>query len=214
MSVVRNCIDIVGITPENQLPEHINGQLVESSETENLFIDSNVEIKDIYQIIIETNIKGTRVIKTPISKIIVIDGYKNFKIAYYDSSNNMGILEMNSPYNLFFDVENAETSIEETNLYIVDAYFELISKNIVYCNILYMLDVQYINNTKRLGKKENIGSLTDFHHIYDKKSKLMIKDDILKEMSMSEYNKIESKKEINTLSYKKDELIDIDAEYL
>lgn len=220
MGIVRNCIDIIGITPENELPNKINGQYIETSETENLFIGSNIKIKNIYQIIVDKNVKETRIINTPINKIIVIDGYKKFKIAYYDINNNMGILELNTPYNLFFDIENSEIEIEKINLYIADAYFELLNRKILYCHIIYILDIHYFGNGRRIDKKDNINKYTENEfandlYISNRDNKLqLLKEEIFKEMSISEYNKDKFQKVNDLQLTEKNDLIDIDSEYL
>lgn len=220
MGIVRNCIDIIGITPENELPSQISGQHIEVSETENLFIDSDIEIKNVYQIIIESTIKGTRVINTPMNKIVVIDGCKKFKIAYYDVDNNMGVLELNSPYNLFFDIENNKDEIEKTNIYIADAYFEPINKKVLYCNILYIADIHYFGNVRKVQERKNTNKyfedkISDKYYVADNVCKNKgIKDDIYSEMLISEYDKRHFEEDKQVDITENDKLIDIDSEYL
>lgn len=220
MGIVRNCIDIIGITPENELPNKINGQHIEASETENLFIGNNIRIKNIYQIIIDKGIKETRIINTPINKIIVIDGYKKFKIAYYDINNNMGILELTTPYNLFFDIENSKVEIEKINLYIADAYFDLINRKVLYCHIIYIVDIHYFGNRRRFLKKDNINKYTENEFTNDlsisnrANNSNLLREEIIKEMSISEYNKDKTTIIDEMQITEKSDLIDIDAEYL
>lgn len=149
MGIVRNCIDIVGITPENELPKEIGGQLIEASETENIYLGNELNIKNIYQIIIEVGIKGTRVINAPLNRIIVVDGFKKIKVAYYNSEDNVGVFELESPYNFFIDIENPNENVENIAIHIADAYFELVNKNILYSHILYITDVAYSSMSKR-----------------------------------------------------------------
>jgi len=149
MGIVRNCIDIVGITPENELPKEIGGQLIEASETENIYLGNELNIKNIYQIIIEVGIKGTRVINAPLNRIIVVDGFKKIKAAYYNSEDNAGVFELESPYNFFVDIENPNENVENITIHIADAYFELVNKNILYSHILYITDVAYSSMSKR-----------------------------------------------------------------
>ncbi|MCM8709601.1 hypothetical protein M2651_01020 [Clostridium sp. SYSU_GA19001] len=202
MGVVRNCIDIIGITPENELPDRINGQHIEASETENLLIDSNIKIKNIYQIIVHAEIKDTRVINTPLNRIVVIDGFKKFKIAYYDMDNNMGVIELNSPFNLFFDIESSAIETEKINLYIADTYFELLNYKILYCHIIYILDIHYFGDVRR---NEN--------EAY-KNKKEELKEQILSEMSISKDIKRDFNETVEKNITFKNNLIDIDAEYL
>lgn len=220
MGIVRNCIDIIGITPESELPNKINGQYIEASETENLFIGNNIKIKNIYQIIIDKSIKETRVINTPINRIIVIDGYKKLKIAYYDSNNNMGILELKTPYNIFFDIENSKIQIEKINIYIADAYFELINRKVLYCHIIYIVDIHYLGDEKRIYEKDNINKYTENKYLKNlytssiNNKKQLLQEEIIDEMTISEYNKDKFQEVINVEPTEKNYLIDIDAEYL
>lgn len=220
MGVIRNCIDIIGITPENELPDRISGQHIEASETENILIDSNIKMKNIYQIIVHAEIKNTRVINTPLNRIVVIDGFKKFKIAYYDIDNNMGVIELNSPFNLFFDIENSTIEIEKTDLYIADAYFELLYDKRLYCHIIYILDIHYYGNVRILQERSNTNISIENEvnkklYFSSTESKMVkSKEQILKEMSISE----DSKRDLNGLVERdtslKNELLDIEAEYL
>jgi hypothetical protein len=213
MGIVRNCIDIIGITPEQELPKQINGQLIETSEVENLFIDSNIQMKNIYQIIIEIEIKATRVINAPLSKIIVIDGYKKFKIAYYDINNNMSILELKNPYNLFFDIEKSKVEIEKTNIYIADAYFELVNSSVIYCHVLYVIDISYFGSARRIVQKNQNKQTIDFYTVYDDTKNDCDKYDVFKKQTISEYNKVQFDENRQVALTEENDLIDIDSEY-
>jgi len=220
MGIVRNCIDIIGITPESELPSKIHGQHIEFSETENLLINSTVKIKNIYQIIVDTFVKSTREINTPLNKIFVIDGYKKFKIAYYDMENNMGVLELNTPFNLFFDIENDEVELEKTSLYIADAYFEMVNSNALYCYIIYIADIHYYESHKRLESRSNTIKHTKiemnkelYNTIIDSEND-MFKEAVFTEMSISEDSKKEYEDDEEIISNEKNDLIDIEAEYI
>lgn len=219
MHIVRNCIDIVGITPESELPKKINGQIVETLEKENLFIKDNIEIKNIYQIIIDISIKGTRVINTPLNKIIVMDIIKKFKIAYYDMDNNMSILELDSPCNLFFNIENDKIEIEKTNIYIADAQFELVNNNTLYNYILFIMDVHYLGGFRKSGKINSFNEDTknsddDFDTSDNKDNDNKVVNHALKEVSIAEDNKIENNKDKQLNISLKNELLDMEDEYL
>lgn len=218
MHIVRNCIDIVGITPESELPKKINGQIKETLESENLFIKENIKIKNIYQIIIDISVKGTRVINTPLNKIIVMDIIKNFKIAYYDIENNMSILELNSQSNLFFDIENDNVEIDKTNIYIADAQFELINNNTLYNYILFIIDVHYLGGFKKTCKKCSFYKDTrddEFYILDDKGKDKKIANHSVKKASISEnnYSKINENNRSN-MEDKENELFDMEDEYL
>jgi len=236
MGIVRNCINIVGITPENQLPKTIEGQLIEASETENIYLGNELNVKNINQIIIDVDIKGTRVINAPLNKIIVVDGFKKVKASYYNEKNNEEVFELESPMNFFIDIDKQDVEIESINVHIADAYFHLTNKNILYNHILYIIDVPYSNKkiedikiTKRLNLEldENedykLGFIDDnsdieleingeeqVEIINVEKEEEQVKEGIIKELLISEDNKLST----NADEWKIDDFVDIDSEYL
>lgn len=234
MGVVRNFIDIVGITPENELPREILGQIIQNSEAEKILIEDNVDIKNIYQIVIKVDIKSNRVIDTPLSKIVVIDSLKEIKILYYDKDDRVGVLELKSPYNFFIDMEDKKDEIENIKIYIADAYFQLISKKELYSNVVYIIDVHYYggkkntlsNNTnKNISldlKEQNCGNnkedyqykdyiaLANSNESEDKYFNEPINELVALSDSLSTVNNSFEEKETKEDS----ELIDIDSEYL
>lgn len=220
MGVVRNCIDIVGITPESELPFRKKGQHIETSQKENLVIDSKITIKNIYQIVMDIGIKGTRIVNSSPSKIVVIDGYKKFKVACYDMDNNMAVIELYSPFNLFFDSGNSDAKLEKPNIYIVDAYFELINSKKLYCNIVYLIDTHYFEDITPVEKKRNINKYSredlngKLYTSEEESRNRRLKEAIINEMSISEDYKIDFNEENDFNITEKTELIDIEAEYL
>jgi hypothetical protein len=243
MDIVRNCINIVGITPGNNLPKKVNGQLIETSQAENLFIDDSIKIKNIYQIVIDIDIARTNVINGHMNTIVVVDLIKKFKINYYDMDGNMGILELNSPYNVFFDLESNKVEIENININIADAYFELINSRTLYNHILYIIDVQYLGSIGNKNKiisfseetknKENYDySIIENKKIYEKGMNnlvinksvidnvdngkgINIKYNTLNEVSLSEDNKAQINQEnLQYIEKIKNELVDMEDEYL
>lgn len=238
MDIVRNNINIIGITPGNKLPNKVNGQIIETSQAENLFIDDSIKIKNIYQIIIDIDIVRTNVINAHMNKIVVVDLSKKFKIAYYNMDGNRGILELNSPYNVFFDLESNKVEIENININIADAYFELINSRTLYNHILYIIDVQYLgsvgnkNKIIRFSEETKNNENYDYSIIENKKmyEKVMnnlvidnedngkginIKYHTLNEVSFSEDNKTQINEEnIKYIEEIKNELVDMEDEYL
>lgn len=234
MGVVRNFIDIVGITPENELPREILGQIIQNSEAEKILIEDNVDIKNIYQIVIKVDIKSNRVIDTPLSKIVVIDTLKEIKVLYYDKDDRVGVLELKSPYNFFIDMEDKKDEIENIRIYIADAYFQLISKKELYNSILYIIDVHYYGGKKNILsnntnknifldlKRQNCGNnkenyqykdyitLANSNESEDKYFNKPINELVALSDSLSIVNTSFEEKETKEES----ELIDIDSEYL
>lgn len=200
MGIIRNCIDIVGITPEEELPKEIYGQLIETSETENIYLRNDLNIKNIYQVIIDKSAKISRVINSPLNKIVVIDCIKRTKIAYYDNEDRMGVFEFKSLFNSFVDIDDDEDEIQKIDIHIADAIFELINPNTLYSYILYMIDIHYYSG---IGKQKIMNCKTNIPLNYNDKER--DKMDAITEVLVSGDTKNKDKKE---------DYIDIEAEYL
>ena len=147
MGIVRNFIDIIGITPEYELPYINRGEIIKYSDQENIFIpEPDVAIESIYQIVINWRIKSNRMLNTPMGKLTILDGIKELKIVYTDKEGGgeARILNIERPFNTFIDLpQNA--SIENIGIFIADAYFHLLDKKNIYSYYLNVIDVQYRN---------------------------------------------------------------------
>jgi len=209
MGIVRNDVEIQGITPENELPAEISGQLIELSETENLIIDKDIKIKEIHKINVDMEIKENKIINAPLSRIFVIDGYKKLNISYLDTEDNLKVFELESPFNLFFDVENSSEEVEEMRLHIADAYFELTKNNTLYCYTIYMADIRFFNY-KQGDKQEKVIKINGQNEAEINTQK----EAAVQEISISKEKTAELKKAVPEENYMKTGLIDIEAEYL
>lgn len=208
MGIVRNGIEIQGITPENELPAEISGQLIELSEAENILIDKDIKIKKLHKINVDMEIKGNKIITAPLSRIFVVDGYKRLKISYYDRENNIKNLELKRPFNIFFDVENNRDEVDEMRLHIADAYFELSGSRTLYCCIIYMADIRYLNS-----KREKQETVIRINGQNDSEINPRQETAVL-EMSISKEKKGEIKEAALEEDVIAESLIDIEAEYL
>lgn len=143
MEIVRNMVNITGIADEAELPDRIRGQMIQFSDTDTLYIHENQpEISSIFQIMIKAQINETRRIKTPSGYSVVLDGKKSFKIIYTqkDQVGKASFLEVELPLNTFAEIKDDDI-VEHINIYILDAYFELIDSKKIYSNILYLIDI-------------------------------------------------------------------------
>lgn len=153
--MLRNFIDILGITSENELPRITNGQQILYSDIDYIFIpDNKPKIKDIYQISVNMHITSTRLISTGSDKIVVVDALKKLKIVYTQEDNNekASILTLELPYNTFYQLQNNSSGYEEVNIYIADAYFKVIENNKIYNYMLYYLDISMQKTCKDFAK--------------------------------------------------------------
>lgn len=145
MGIIRNSIDIVGITPEDKLPGKINGQLIEFSEIEHINIpEDKPRLGNIHQISIHVEPTTSRVIKAPNRKIIVLDGLKNIKIiySYRSHSEKANIVKLQLPFNTFIELPENTIEVGDINIHIADAFFQTIEARTLYSYILYMVEVE------------------------------------------------------------------------
>ncbi len=219
MGIVRNFINVIGVAPEYELPNKINGQIVQYSEIETILIPNDKpEVKSIYEIMVDVKVKSIRTINAPLGKTIVVDGEKKYKIIYTENgdSEKANILYLSTPYNTFFELskDNVDIDINNIKVYILDAYFDLISPRKIYCHSVYLLDANYSceNLKNEFDKNVNVSSFKE-NIIFESNENIKIElneefdydKKILSEISMSTDECGEDV--IN-------ELIDIDAEYL
>jgi hypothetical protein len=219
MGLLRNFIDISGITPESDLPDKINGQLLEFSEVEHFYIpEDKPGIKNIYQMSVKVEILSTRTIKAPLGRIIVLDGVKKIKILYTGCSHEdaASLVDIELPFNTFVDIPKEGPDIDHVNIFIADAYFKAIDSRKLYSFILYMIDVGYDKASSYEGKNRNLTKTvnnanvgTFFHHesTIEEEPEIKITSQALNEVSLSSILN-------NTYNNVGDLLVDIDSEYL
>lgn len=153
MGMVRNNINIEGLSSEEELPKKNNGQLITYSETDNLHIpDINPEAKGIYEVSIDIDIVSKRAVNTGIGKIIILDGLKKYKILYIENndSSSASILYLEAPYNTFVELPKNAGNVSEMNIHILDAYYFLADSRNIYEYLVYQLD---IHHDQRIVKK-------------------------------------------------------------
>lgn len=210
--MIRNNIDIIGIASEDQLPKEINGQIMEYSDVENIFLPGDKsEIQDIFQIKIDLVTKDHRVVRAPLGTVIIVDGIKKFRMIYSDpgSAEKAHIANVQVPYNTFFELPVHIQEIDKVDIYIMDAYFDVIDTRRLYSHIVYLVDIQYRDPREQYeSSKSNltVKQIAAFHETSSKHQ--TYNEQILQETSIS--------KESGTgTGYpSKNELLDIDAEYL
>lgn len=209
MGIIRNFIDITGITPEEELPNKINGEIVQYSEVDYIFVpDNKQEISSIYQIFINIVIKSSRTINAPLGKIVVLDGIKKIKLIYTEKNetDKASILNLELPYNTFIELPKDAGMVKNINVNIVDAYFALIDSKKIYSNILYMLNVNYDNNSTEKQvfiPKEVPKEISEFSN------------EAHNEMLLSSINSIDDYESEPEKNFQRNDLImDINEEYL
>ncbi|EPY2275118.1 hypothetical protein ACXAUS_004048 [Clostridium sporogenes] len=218
--MLRNFIDIIGITKEEDLPSKINGQIIQYSEVDYIDIpEDKPKINDIYQIAIKADIKSTRTINAPTGKIVVVDGEKNFKIIYSEksASEKANILNLKLPFNTFIDIEDKQEEIKKIDIYILDVYFQIVTSEKLYSYVLYMINVQYCNviNNKFLREDENCLKDIKFVQVKDEEYVYTNKfNNVFEEVSMSQIKESYENDNISYDKYNEKQLVDIDSEYL
>ncbi|MCX7951759.1 MAG: hypothetical protein N2594_07395 [Clostridiales bacterium] len=167
MGVVRNFIDIVGITPENELPNNYKGQIIQLTNSENIFVPESKKIDTIFQIIVNSEIKSNRIISAPFGKICVIDGKKKYKI-FYSSIGERGKIEISeivTPFNVAINMPHEDIMIENIKVYLADAYFDKIDERTIYSYCLFIIDIYYnkIIDSKKVDLN-NYNTLNTFNY--------------------------------------------------
>lgn len=184
MGIIRNFINIEGITHEEELLKNQNGHTIVYSDTETIFFPENKpEIKSIYEVMLNIDITSHRSINTPIGKIIVLDGVKKYKIIYTENNDleRMSILNHELPFNSFTESPVDFDDIWNIDIHIIDAYFSLLDKRKIYGHYLYLLDINYEKEKNNsLSKKFDVNASDN---VYIKGEPLK---DMLKELSISE----------------------------
>lgn len=171
--MLRNFMEIVGITPEEELPQKFYGQLLQIADTETIYLDALEDIRNIYQVIIDTQLLSSRAIHAPTGQILVQDGVKKIKILYYDSCGQLGILNVERGCNFILDMEEKPYRIEGVRVYLADAYFQLYGKKELYVNLLYMLCLPF--DGERIKVEPNIEEKQAWH-LPSQKSDLVAQD--------------------------------------
>lgn len=155
--MLRNLISVTGITQENKLPKKIKGDLLQHSDIEYIFIPSSrPKVKELTHIAIQMEITNQRIIKAPTGTIVVVDGIKKLRISYVPlghSRKNIQ-LEHSIPYNTFIEIPESTESLGNVDIYVVDAYFQLVEGRKIYSHTLYMLNVEYVQSTKATKQAE------------------------------------------------------------
>lgn len=209
MGIIRNHIDIVGITPEEQLPGKIqNSQVVEYSEVENIFIPKdNPNIKNIYQIVLDVNLISKREVDIPIGKVVIIDGVKKVKIIYAEKghSQKANIVNLELPYNTFIEIEDGK-EIGSASVQIVDAYFQLIDNRKIYSHIVYLVNVRYKEESNCKDEVESINNYEKIEENFDEIEE-NFDEYVIKEIGIS-------REGIDCKEVKERGLVDIEAEFI
>lgn len=209
MGIIRNHIDIVGITPEEQLPGKIqNSQVVEYSEVENIFIPKdNPNIKNIYQIVLDVSLISKREVDIPIGKVVIIDGVKKIKIIYSEKghSQKANIVNLELPYNTFIEIPDGK-EIGNASVQIVDAYFQLIDNRKIYSHIVYLVNVRYKEESNCKDEVESINNYEKIEENFDEIEE-NFDEDVIEEIGIS-------REGIDCKEVKERGLVDIEAEFI
>lgn len=144
--MLRNFISVTGITQEKDLPKRVKGQLLQHSHIDYIFIPSNrPRVKELTHIGVSVDIKNHRIIKGPKGSVIILDGFKKLKVCYIPENRSKRTIqvELYLPYNTHIEIDGDVKAISNIDIYIGDAYFELVDGRKIYSFIFYILDMDY-----------------------------------------------------------------------
>lgn len=190
--MIRNFINVVGITDESELPTECPGQFIEYSETDYLFIPENATaINTIYEISLSIEVLNSRTINMKNSRVYILDGNKKFKItcSSKDKNNKSITLKFNYPFNAFIDIDNTDT-VKSAKVFVLDAYFHLINPRTIYSNITYLISVEYSdvpkNNVSHIDSKTVPN--TDYENSSNANTQKLIINDSTVEIEDNEFD--------------------------
>lgn len=174
MEVIRNSINVIGIADINELPDKLQEQMIQYSESETIFIPCDkAEVGDIFEIMIEIEITSKRIVETNINKTVILDGVKKYKIIYSEkSSSKANILYLDIPYNTFIKLPKNEI-INKVSVYILDAYFSILSTRKIYSYLVLQLDVNKSKDYTNVGKNKNIDSVQNKYNFFRKENEMI-----------------------------------------
>lgn len=222
MDIVRNFINVIGVTSNDEFPDNMKGCIIQYSETETIYVPEDRRgIKSIFQIMLKVDVTSTRDVKTPIGSTVIFDGIRRFKIIYTETEDDgkANFLDLELPYNTFAEVSANLGKIEEVNVYILDAYFELLDSRRIYSHILYLVNINFGTDSakKNIQRDDEFKSVLLYNNAkLDKEhnAELFIKKTPVREQVVNACTTSCS----NTENVQKEErdsiLVDIDAEYL
>lgn len=180
MGIIRNSINILGITPEEELPKQINGQIIEFSENDYIYIPENMPaISSIHKIEVKVESKPGRTINAPTGKIIVMDGIRKIYLTYVPVGyyQNYYTVNFELPFNTFIDLPNNAGEISSIETYIADAYFKMINGRKVYDHIIYIINVNYPSTPTAASVADRSIKITTLAHgDYDEESVVYVDD--------------------------------------
>jgi len=221
MEIVRNFINVAGLADENSLPANINGQIIEYSENDTIFIpNTQPEVKNIFQIMIKVEINNSRRIKTPTGYTVVLDGIKKLKIVYTQNgdSSKANFLDMNLPYNCYVELPQ-HIKLDSINIYVLDAYFDMLDSRKIYSHILYLVNVMAQGESTGMMDSTqstvNISNVTMPKHMLEQRNLLPATTEQIEE---NYFDGLLTYNDTNERQIEKDDAnaspIDLDAEYL
>lgn len=151
MGVIRNNINIEGITPEEELTQKNNGHTIIYSDTETIFIpDNKPGIGSIYEITINIELCSQKIIHTPMGKMLILDGIKTYKVICTEDSETgkVSMLQLEMPFNTFTELP-ANINYPEVKIYVIDSYFSLLDIRKIYGHFIYFLEISYEKEVQR-----------------------------------------------------------------
>lgn len=174
MEVIRNSINIIGLASSDKLPNDVNDQTIQYSESETIFIPNDkAEIGNIFEIMIEIEILSKRIVDTNINRTVILDGIKKYKIIYSEeSSSKANILYLNKPYNTFIEIPKNK-NISSSYVFIIDAYFSKLATRKIYSHLVLLLDVNYSKNDSAKNQEVNQESIIIEKNIFKKEDEMI-----------------------------------------
>ncbi|MCM1989318.1 DUF3794 domain-containing protein [Oceanirhabdus seepicola] len=164
-------IDISGITPQSKLPKcPYNYPYKEICETYKLCVpNSKPDIETILQLFIDTSIKKSHVLYTPMENKLIIYGNIHLKILYVANTSSQSVhsAHFDIPFSTFILSSNICNHIGDTTIFIEDTFVNQLDSKNFYVSTLMLV---YPEFNKQKNKPINDSNNKKLNYLKDNKN--------------------------------------------
>lgn len=144
MEIIRNSINVCGLTDPEDLQGVADALLFQYAEAETLTIpESQPEMTGLYQIRVVVEKESSHPMKTPLGTALILDGKKKVELvcACRDEPDKARLVDLEVPFNVLLEPP-VPVQIENITVYILDAYFSLLDARRIYSHLVYMISLK------------------------------------------------------------------------
>lgn len=169
MGVVRNSINVEGLTKESDFPNEANSFTIKYCEAETMLIPTNKpEAKIINEVDISLIVSNERILGGGFGKTIVLGGTKNYRVSYLENSPEATNTTANiqEPFIYCVDLPKDIENVTIIRTYLIDAYFHLIDSRRIYAHFIYLINILLDDTSKEdIHLSNNSNTLNKFYDL-------------------------------------------------